>query len=143
MTFDDALAAASKQAAPGALALKGAVSTDVIRRPFYAKAEHEPVEGQVRSMSWREPVIALPFDLWKQRVADYWALQGVLYGFRVDPIMLWRETVGGAPVICTVATVVDVLPGRRHRKDVWSKHVHRRYRAGMVDPEGLKLSHVS
>lgn len=77
-------------------------------------------EGELRFKSWNamfEPPTGPDDVKWAARAKQYWELQERLYGLRLSDFALLVDevdtTVGRAPVVTTVVTVLEVLPGER------------------------------
>lgn len=69
--------------------------------------------GDLRLKSWRtlDPHVSDNDPTWQARCAQFWTLQGRLYGVVFSPFVFLVDNTEG--VVSTYATVLEVLPGER------------------------------
>lgn len=80
----------------------------------YRQAIHPYAIGELRMKAWSAilpPVVAQDDPTWAKRCKDYWELQQRLFGVVLSDFMMIIDANEG--VVCTYATVLDVLPGER------------------------------
>lgn len=83
----------------------------------FAKADNPYEPGQLRTRTWRMPVMdpnAHLNPIWMKRVHEYWERQERKFGFVAsEPGVMVDDMPDIGPVLTTTVTVLAVMPGDR------------------------------